>query len=53
LHDAIWQNNIDTAEVIINGGANLHLKSHDGQTPLDFARAKHRKEIVAMLEAKR
>jgi len=50
LHDAIWQNNIETAEVIINGGANLHLKSHEGQTPLDFARAKKRKEIVAMIE---
>lgn len=50
LHDAIWQNNIETAEVIINGGANLHLKNHDGQTPLDFARAKHRKEIVALIE---
>jgi ankyrin repeat protein len=51
LHDAIWQNNIDTAKVIIEGGADLRLKNHEGQTPLDFARAKHRKEIVAMIEA--
>jgi uncharacterized protein len=50
LHDAIWQNNIDTAEVIISGGANLRLKNHEGQTPLDFARAKRRKEIVALIE---
>jgi ankyrin repeat protein len=50
LHDAIWQNNVETAAVIIAGGANLRLKSHDGQTPLDFARAKHRKEIVALIE---
>ena len=50
LHDAIWQDNVDTAQVIIEGGANLRLKSHDGQTPLDFAKAKKRKEIVAMIE---
>jgi ankyrin repeat protein len=50
LHDAIWQNNVDTARVIIDGGANLRLKSHDGETPLDFAKAKKRKEIVAMIE---
>ncbi|MBL8134314.1 MAG: ankyrin repeat domain-containing protein [Anaerolineae bacterium] len=52
LHDAIWQNNIDTAKVLIEGGANLHLKNHDGQTPLDFARGKHRSEIARMIEAK-
>ncbi|MCK6578680.1 MAG: ankyrin repeat domain-containing protein [Anaerolineae bacterium] len=52
LHDAIWQNNIDTAKVLIEGGASLHLKNHDGQTPLDFARAKHRDEIARMIEAK-
>jgi ankyrin repeat protein len=51
LHDAIWQNNVDTAKVIIDGGANLRLKNHDGQTPLDFAKAKRRKEIVALIEA--
>ena len=50
LHDAIWQDNVDTAEVIIAGGADLTLKNHEGQTPLDFARAKRRKEIVALIE---
>lgn len=52
LHDAIWQNNIDTAKVLIEGGANLHLKNHEGQTPLDFAKAKHRTEIARMIEEK-
>jgi ankyrin repeat protein len=39
LHDAIWQNHVETAKVIIEAGANLSLKSHAGQTPLDFARS--------------
>ena len=52
LHDAIWQNNSDTARVILEGGADLSLRNHEGQTPLDFARSKHRKEIAAMIEGK-
>lgn len=52
LHDAIWENNIDTARVIIEAGANLTLRSHAGETPLDFARSRRRREIVAMLEAR-
>jgi len=50
LHDAIWENHADTAQVIIDAGADLTLKSHSGETPLDFARAKHRKEIVDAIE---
>jgi ankyrin repeat protein len=52
LHDAIWQNNIDTAKVIIDAGADLTVRSHAGETPLEFARAKKRKEIAAMIEHK-
>ena len=52
LHDAIWQNNIETAKVIIEAGASLEIKSKDGQTALDLAKAKGRKEIVALLEQK-
>ena len=52
LHDAIWQNTVDVALVLIDAGANLTLKSHSGETPLDFARSKHASKIVAMLEAK-
>jgi ankyrin repeat protein len=52
LHDAIWQNNVETARVIIDAGADLTLRSHSGETPLDFARARHRTEIVAMIEAR-
>jgi ankyrin repeat protein len=52
LHDAIWQNNIEVAEVLIQAGANLTLKAHSGETPLDFARSKHRAQIVALIEQK-
>jgi ankyrin repeat protein len=52
LHDAIWQNNVEVARVLIDAGANLSLKSHSGETPLDFARAKHASQIVAMIEQK-
>jgi ankyrin repeat protein len=50
LHDAVWQNNIETAKVLIDAGANLTLKSHSHETPLDFAKSKNRKEIVALIE---
>lgn len=52
LHDAIWQNNVEVAKVLIDAGANLTLKAHSGETPLDFARAKHASQIVAMIEQK-
>ena len=52
LHDAIWQNNVDVAKVLIEAGANLTLKNHSGQTPLDFARSKHATQIIQMIEAK-
>jgi ankyrin repeat protein len=52
LHDAIWQNNIATARVLIEAGASLSLESHDGETPLQFAKAKKRKEIAEMIERK-
>jgi ankyrin repeat protein len=52
LHDAIWQNNVDTAEVLIEAGVNLSLRSLSGETPLDFARAKGRKEIANLIQRK-
>ncbi len=52
LHDAIWQNKVETARILIDAGTNLNLKSNAGETPLDLARAKGRREIVTMLERK-
>jgi ankyrin repeat protein len=50
LHDAIWQGHVETAEVLIDAGANLHLKSHSGETPLDFARSRGQERIAALIE---
>jgi len=52
LHDAIWQDNVDIAKVLLDANADLTLLSHDGKSPLDFAKSKNRKEIVAMIQNK-
>lgn len=49
LHDAIWQNNVETARVIIEAGASLDLRSHEGETPLEFARSHRRTEIAELI----
>jgi uncharacterized protein len=52
LHDAIWQNNIETARIILQAGPDLSLESHEGQTPLEMARARDRKKIADLIEGK-
>lgn len=50
LHDAIWQNNVEVVKVLLDAGADLTLLSNDGQSPLDFAKARNHKEIVTLIE---
>lgn len=52
LHDAIWQNHVETAKAIIEAGADLSRRSHDGETPLAFARSHRRSAIVDLLTAR-
>ncbi len=52
LHDAIWQNNVDVVKVLLDANADMSLRSHEGKTPLEFAKSKNHREIVAMLENK-
>jgi uncharacterized protein len=49
LHDAIWQNNVGIVKLLLAANADLTLQSNDGKTALDFARARGRKEIVALI----
>ncbi|ELR98757.1 ankyrin repeat domain-containing protein [Gloeocapsa sp. PCC 73106] len=37
LHDALWHGFVDCAEILVNAGARLDLRGHDGKLPLDIA----------------
>ncbi|MGE3908661.1 MAG: ankyrin repeat domain-containing protein [Chloroflexota bacterium] len=37
LHDALWHGYAECAQVLIEAGARLDLRGHDGKTPLDLA----------------
>jgi ankyrin repeat protein len=50
LHDAIWQNNVDVARLLIEAGADLSLRSQHGETALEMAKARGRREIAALIE---
>lgn len=50
LHDAIWQGHEEIAKLLINAGANLQLKSHAGETPLDFAKNRHQVAISTLIQ---
>lgn len=49
LHDAIWHGNTDAAEIFIENGALLHLKTYEGDTPLALAKRYQYKGIVELL----
>jgi uncharacterized protein len=37
LHDALWHGNTECARMLIDAGARLDLRGHDGKRPLDIA----------------
>jgi len=37
LHDALWHGFVECAEILVNAGASLMLRGHDGKLPLDIA----------------
>ena len=37
IHDALWHGYTECAQILLQAGARLDLKGHDGKTPLDVA----------------
>lgn len=37
IHDALWHGCTECAQILLDAGARLDLKGHDGKTPLDIA----------------
>jgi len=37
IHDALWHGFVDCAEILLEAGARLDLKGHDGKRPLEVA----------------
>ncbi len=50
LHDAVWQGHAGAVRILMDAGVALHLRGHDGQTPLDLAARLGFEEIREMLE---
>ena len=49
LHTTAWHNSSDTAEVLLNHGADVNAKSLDGETPLHVAVGENAHETVEIL----
>ena len=52
LYQYIWYENFDLAELAIANGADVNMKTKDGDTILEFAERRGTPEIVSMLKAK-
>ena len=50
LHDAVWQGHAETVRVLLDAGAALDRRGHDGQTAIDMAIRFGFEDIRAMLE---
>lgn len=52
LHDAVSGGHIETVKVLIDAGARLEIRGHDGLTPLDIAKANNNQELIRLLTRK-
>ncbi len=50
LHDSVWHGSYECAKILVDTGANIHLKGWDGMTALDLAKKYGYKDIVELLE---
>lgn len=51
LHDAVWHKKLAMVSVLLSRGAKTTLKTHAGDTPLDFSRRDNLREIEAAILA--
>jgi len=49
LHDAVWHGHFNTARAIMEAGAKLDVKAHNGHTPCDLAVIYGYKELAHLL----
>lgn len=49
LHDAVWRGHLETAQVLIEAGADPSLKSHAGQTAYQLARRHGHEDLARLL----
>jgi ankyrin repeat protein len=49
LHDAVWHGHTACVRVLVDAGAQLDLKGHDGKTPADLAQAYGYHDCLALL----
>jgi ankyrin repeat protein len=52
LFEAIWIDNLEMVELLVEHGANVNAKMNDGKTILDFAKIKGQSDIIAFLQSK-
>lgn len=52
LHDSCWHGHIENARILLEHGVPLEQKSHQGETPAEFARTLGYPEIASLIEAK-
>jgi uncharacterized protein len=50
LHDACWHGHRETVEILLDYGVPLNQKSHQGETPAQFARTLGYFEIATLIE---
>jgi hypothetical protein len=51
LHDAVQGNHLDVVKVLLEHGARMDIKGHDGKTPVDIARANGDAKILSLLQS--
>lgn len=52
LHDSCWHGHIENVKILLDHGVPLDQKSHQGETPAQFARTLGYKEIANLIEEK-